>query len=303
MGNVNIVRKFIEICLDYDELLDNKRRNILHCAVEHGRVMLVRHICGNPKFLRMMNARDGEGNTPLHLSVKHGQAMIFFFLMVDPRVNLAIMNNEGSTPLDVASNKIQSDDTLLSSLTDTSIIICLNLCGAYGSPCHLAKKLKDNRCSKEKKESSIYANVSRNMFNNSIFIGFSSALAAASTPPGGYIAEGADAVLSMLITSVMSVWLTFDPENRWGEYIFDRLVSADLAVAIVLQVATLLWTSKHRWQDISKVIVQAILLIHVVRASIGTVQPLVKSVLAGQQEPCSSTGCVIQDDAVFLYPT
>ncbi|XP_072148871.1 protein ACCELERATED CELL DEATH 6 isoform X2 [Setaria viridis] len=193
MGNVNIVRKFIEICLDYDELLDNKRRNILHCAVEHGRVMLVRHICGNPKFLRMMNARDGEGNTPLHLSVKHGQAMIFFFLMVDPRVNLAIMNNEGSTPLDVASNKIQSDDTLLSSLTDTSIIICLNLCGAYGSPCHLAKKLKDNRCSKEKKESSIYANVSRNMFNNSIFIGFSSALAAASTPPGGYIAEGADA--------------------------------------------------------------------------------------------------------------
>jgi ankyrin repeat protein len=118
-GNVNAVLKFTEICLDYDELLDNKRRNILHCAVEHGKVMLVRHICGNPKFLRMMNARDGEGNTPLHLSVKHGHAMIFLFLMVDPRVNLDIMNNEGSTPLDVASSKIQSDDTL--SLVSSSI--------------------------------------------------------------------------------------------------------------------------------------------------------------------------------------
>ena len=36
VGNVNIVCKFMEICLNYDELLDNKRRNILHCAVEHG---------------------------------------------------------------------------------------------------------------------------------------------------------------------------------------------------------------------------------------------------------------------------
>ncbi|CAL4900893.1 unnamed protein product [Urochloa decumbens] len=192
MGNVTVVRKFIEICLDYDELLDNKLRNILHCAVEHGRVMLVRHICGNLKFSRMMNARDGEGNTPLHLSVKHGRALIFFFLMMHPRVNLDIMNTEGSTPLDVASSKIQSDDTL-SSFTNTFIIKCLNLCEAYGSPCHLSKKLKDNWCSEEKKESSIYANVSQSMLNHSIVIVVSSALAAVSTPPGGYIAEGADA--------------------------------------------------------------------------------------------------------------
>ncbi|CAL4900894.1 unnamed protein product [Urochloa decumbens] len=356
MGNVTVVRKFIEICLDYDELLDNKLRNILHCAVEHGRVMLVRHICGNLKFSRMMNARDGEGNTPLHLSVKHGRALIFFFLMMHPRVNLDIMNTEGSTPLDVASSKIQSDDTL-SSFTNTFIIKCLNLCEAYGSPCHLSKKLKDNWCSEEKKESSIYANVSQSMLNHSIVIVVSSALAAVSTPPGGYIAEGADAgkpvhggkigfwifmfanimsfflsiptvflfvstrqtrdrrsdlilsaalfsgsVLFTLITFVMLVWLTFDPENRWVKYIFLRLVSADLAVPIGLEVVTQLWTSKHRWQDISKVIVQAILLIHVVRASIGTMQPLVKSVLAGQQEPCSWIGCAVQDDAVF-YPT
>jgi hypothetical protein len=194
------------------------------------------------------------------------------------------------------------------------------------------------------------------MFTYSIFIGFSSALTltAASTPPGGHIAEGADAgkdvhggetrfwifmfanimsfflsipttflfvftrqtrdrrfylilsaalfcgaVLSTLITFVMFVWLTLDPENRWGEYIFDRLVSADLAFAI----ATLLWTSKHRWQDISKVTVQAVLAIHAVRAIISTVQPIVKSVLAGQQEPCSSTGCVIKVDAGYLHPT
>ncbi|CAL4908338.1 unnamed protein product [Urochloa decumbens] len=376
MGNINVVRKFIEICSDYDELLDNKCRNILHCAVEHGRLMLVRHTCGNPKFLRMMNARDGEGNTPLHLSVKHGRALIFFVLMVDLRVNLDIMNNEGSTPLDVAC-KIQNDDTL-PWLTNTLIIKCLKICEAYGSPCHLAKHLKDNLCSEEKKESSIYANVSQSMFSHSIIILVSSALTlstGASSPPGVHISEGADAsnpvhkvriagfwifmlanttsvflsiqtiflfvfarqtrdrrylILSaamflgaILSTVIAFVVLALDPENRWVKYIFSRLESADVAVPIGLHVATQLWTSKHRWQDISKRIIQAILLIHVVRAffsegnvvrnffpegnvvrtSMGTVQSLVKSVPAGQQEPCNLTECVITDDAVFLYPT
>lgn len=114
VGNVNIICKFMEICLNYDELLDNKRRNILHCAVEHGRIQVVWHICRNPKSARMMNARDGEGNTPLHLAVKKGHTLIFSLLMMDTMVNLDIMNNEGLTPLDVAFSTIHSDYTFSS---------------------------------------------------------------------------------------------------------------------------------------------------------------------------------------------
>jgi ankyrin repeat protein len=123
-GNVNVVCMFMKICLNYDELFDNKRRNILHCAVEHGRVQVVWHICRSPKFVRMMNARDGEGNTPLHLAVNHGRTMIFSFLMMDARVNLNIMNNEGLTPLDVAFSKIHSDYTFSSV---SSSIVCIPL--------------------------------------------------------------------------------------------------------------------------------------------------------------------------------
>jgi len=122
-GNVNVVCKFMEICLNYDELLDNKRKNILHCAVEHGRVQVVWHICRSSKFVRMMNARDGEGNTPLHLAVKHGRTIIFSFLMMDARVNLNIMNNEGLTPLDVAFSKIHTDYTFSS--VSSSIFLLL----------------------------------------------------------------------------------------------------------------------------------------------------------------------------------
>ncbi|CAN6337532.1 unnamed protein product [Urochloa humidicola] len=353
-GNANGVCNFMEICLNYDELLDNKRRNILHCAVEHGRVQVVWHICRSPNFVRMMNARDDEGNTPLHLSVKHGRTMIFSFLMMDTRVNLDIMNNEGLTPLDVAFSKIQSDYT--SSFMDTSIITCLTLCEASGSPCHHARNLTDKWCSEGKKESGSYANVSQSILYISIFILVGS-LAAASTPPGGYIAEGENAgnpvfvgrtgfwifviansmsfylstmtiflfvfarltrhrrcylilsaalvfgaVLSMVVAFVTVVGLTLDPANSWDESILIWLVS-NLAFPICLRVAMQLWMSKHRWQDISKVVAQTILLIYVVRALVITMQSLVKSVLPDRQEPCSWPGCVAHGDVVLLYPT
>ncbi|TKW27151.1 hypothetical protein SEVIR_3G239300v4 [Setaria viridis] len=354
-GNANVVCKFMEICLNYDELLDNKRRNILHCAIEHGRVQVVWHIWRSPKFVRMMNARDDEGNTSLHLAVKHGRTMIFSFLMMDTRVNLDIMNNEGLTPLDVAFSKIQSDYTF-SSFMNTSIITCLTLCEASGSPCHQARNLTDKWCSEGKKELGSYANVSQSILYISIFIIVGS-LAAASTPPGGYIAEGKDAgkpvfegrtgfwifviantmsfylstatiflfvfarltrhrrfylilsavlvfgaVLSMVIAFAIVVGLTLDPANSWDESILIWLVS-NLAFPICLRVAMQLWMSKHRWQDISKVVAQTILLIYVVRALIISMQSLVKSVLPGRQGPCSWPGCVIQGDAVLLYPT
>lgn len=44
----------------------------------------------------------GKGNTPLHLTVKHGCDKIAILLMQDIKVNLSIMNNDGATPLDVA---------------------------------------------------------------------------------------------------------------------------------------------------------------------------------------------------------
>ena len=198
--------------------------------------------------------------------------------------------------------------------------------------------------------------MSRSILYISIFNVIAS-LAAASTPPGGYVGEGKDAskpalggrtgfwifmitnsmsfylstisvlvfvfsrltryhrfylilsaalvfvaVLFMVIAFATVVGLTLDPANSWDESILFWLVS-NLAFPICLRVAMQLWASKHPWQDISKAVAQAILLVYVVRASIINLQSLVKSLLPGRQEACSWNGCVIQGDAVFLYPS
>jgi ankyrin repeat protein len=101
-----VILQFMKMCPGCDELVDKKHRNILHCAVEHGSIKVVWHFCRDPKFVsNMINSGDSEGNTPLHLAVKHGRGMIFSLLMMDMRVNLGNINHEGLTPLLVVWNE------------------------------------------------------------------------------------------------------------------------------------------------------------------------------------------------------
>ena len=92
MGKIDVIELLMETCPNSDELLDNRGRNALHCAIEHRKEKVVQRMCRNPRFGRMVNARDGAGNTPLHLAVKHGRDRMAMLLTQDVRVNLSVMN-------------------------------------------------------------------------------------------------------------------------------------------------------------------------------------------------------------------
>ncbi|KAG0518263.1 hypothetical protein BDA96_09G160800 [Sorghum bicolor] len=170
MGKVDIIEQLMETCPNSDELLDNRGRNVLHCAIEHKKEKVVQHMCKNPRFGRMTNARDSRGNTPLHLAVKHGCDRIAMLLMRDVKVNLSIMNNDGATPLDLAINELDHGYTNPMN-PEVLIAQCLVWCGAHRSPRRRDECLNKRTgvgCSE--KELSKYTNLTQNRAIGSVLI-------------------------------------------------------------------------------------------------------------------------------------
>jgi ankyrin repeat protein len=108
VGSTRIIDELITKCHDYYEMVDDKGRNFLHCAVEHARDKVVDHICRNDKFDMLLNATDDEGNTPLHLAVKHGHPRIVTLLLQTMSVKTCIINKNGLTVLDLAHEEVLS---------------------------------------------------------------------------------------------------------------------------------------------------------------------------------------------------
>nr|POF23977.1 oxysterol-binding protein like c2f12.05c [Quercus suber] len=78
---------------------------ILHLAIQCAEVSVIEHILSAANTSPTdLNARDREGNTPLHIAAQLGRAPIVKLLLEKPTVNDAIHNYQGKTPLDLARN-------------------------------------------------------------------------------------------------------------------------------------------------------------------------------------------------------
>jgi ankyrin repeat protein len=75
-----------------DELVDKEGKNFLHIAI-------ITHI---PRKHTLFNARDNDGNTPLHLASKSGYLKFVSSLISFKEVCSSIRNKDGLTPLDLA---------------------------------------------------------------------------------------------------------------------------------------------------------------------------------------------------------
>lgn len=109
VGSSWIIDELIKKCPDYYELVDDRGRNLLHCAVEHNEETVVRHICQNEKFAMLLNATDADGNTALHLAAKHGFPRIFSLLLQVMTVEIGITNKDGLTAGDLGHRALQPE--------------------------------------------------------------------------------------------------------------------------------------------------------------------------------------------------
>ncbi|XP_073004729.1 protein ACCELERATED CELL DEATH 6-like isoform X4 [Typha latifolia] len=178
-----------KMCPDLDELLDNKGRNLLHTAVEYKSTAIVRYVCGRSELVKLMNARDFEGNTPLHLAVRSGDQEIVSLLIRNKRVYLNIMNNEGLTPLDLSIIGVEDGLTYVTNPAHW-ILMCLQWNGARFSSRRMDHVVREDFGPEDlEKESKKHASLSQSFAMSTVVIA-TVAFGAVFTLPGDYNTDG-----------------------------------------------------------------------------------------------------------------
>lgn len=98
---LGIIRQLIEMSPGCEFSTNPSGKTILHIAIQKGSYGVVRHVCSDERFKTILNMKDNDGNTALHLAVKKGCSTTFGILMGCRDVGLSIRNNNGYTPLDL----------------------------------------------------------------------------------------------------------------------------------------------------------------------------------------------------------
>ncbi|XP_039161005.1 protein ACCELERATED CELL DEATH 6-like [Eucalyptus grandis] len=104
---------------DPAELKNRKGQNILHVAAKAGNDIVVYILLGRYKqpdiIEKLVNAKDDDGNTPLHLASMHNHCEVMRLLTKDKRMDLSLRNNKGLTALDGAmeSRRLSTENPAL----------------------------------------------------------------------------------------------------------------------------------------------------------------------------------------------
>ncbi|KAL7206047.1 hypothetical protein ACSBR2_018877 [Camellia fascicularis] len=100
-GHTESMQELVSECPDCCELVDGRGKNALHVAVENNEGGSVGLMLKNPLFGSLINEKDVDGNTPLHLLATWG--CYIRSLIIEPRVDRSAYNAENLTALDIAS--------------------------------------------------------------------------------------------------------------------------------------------------------------------------------------------------------
>ncbi|XP_048128106.1 protein ACCELERATED CELL DEATH 6-like [Rhodamnia argentea] len=124
MGHLETIKELLLHWPDPEELLNFKEgQNILHVAAKYGRASIVKYTLGNPELEKLLNAKDKEGNTPLHVATLQWQPEVLLSLTRHNRVDLKLVNNSNLTALDIVDEQLRKIDAPLhQSLTRTILL-------------------------------------------------------------------------------------------------------------------------------------------------------------------------------------
>ncbi|XVF42242.1 hypothetical protein PTKIN_Ptkin01aG0345100 [Pterospermum kingtungense] len=102
-GHINVVEQLVQHCPDIHEVTDKKGRSLLHVAVIGGHEKMVRRILEMPMLLGIINEKDNDRNTALHLAVIYKRNNIITFLAQNREMEKTLMNKNRFTAYDIFS--------------------------------------------------------------------------------------------------------------------------------------------------------------------------------------------------------
>ncbi|KAI5293555.1 hypothetical protein KEM52_005428 [Ascosphaera acerosa] len=98
-GDTTAIAKAIRDCADPSS--DLLGTTVLHLAIQCTEPQIVEYVLSHENDIDI-NAQDRDGNTPLHIAAQLGRLSIVRDLLDRPRINDAVLNNNGQSPLDVS---------------------------------------------------------------------------------------------------------------------------------------------------------------------------------------------------------
>jgi hypothetical protein len=122
LGHDDVVKQLIGIRPDAVELRDSHGETFVHSAVREKRSSIVSLAIKKHKQVGgLLVAQDRDGNTPLHIAVVAGAPGIVNALLQKGKVQTDVLNDDGHTPLDLAS----TSPSLFNMVSNNQICTCI----------------------------------------------------------------------------------------------------------------------------------------------------------------------------------
>lgn len=106
-GFVDIIQIMLQHRPDTRELLSAHGQNILHVAARSGKYKAVEYMLKRPELEMLINEKDADGNTPLHLATIYAHPKLVGILVRDKRVISRLLNNNHQMALDIAEEHME----------------------------------------------------------------------------------------------------------------------------------------------------------------------------------------------------